>query len=323
VYAAAHVERLVERDADTMIWMDPESLVLAPPDGLVLPRGAAVALQPVFLLNKVGVPAGEAFPPYWKRILDEVGVDPATVPTVHAVVDDRPIRFYVNCGVIAYRPSRRLGEGWARALTALLSDPAYRALATADGPHAVFLHQAVLSAVLCARTRPSERRWIPISHGYPLNLADRVPAAKKVARLNDVVCLLYDNAWDQDPGWLSRVPVDEPLRGWLVESHRSLYRLTDRLSREEADCNTYLVNTGDGWVAIDPGSPRGTLRELAATAPLHAILLTHAHPDHRNGIAAWTRGADVPVVGHRRNVELLADQDRIAGLLARRNAVLS
>jgi hypothetical protein len=224
VYAAAQVERLVERDADAMIWLDPESLVLAPPGGLMLTRGAAVALQPVFLLNKVGVPAGEAFPPYWKRIFDEVGADPATVPTVRAVVDDRPIRFYVNCGVIAYRPSKRIGEAWARTLTALLSDPAYRAVATADGPHAVFLHQAVLSAVLCARTRPSERQWIPISHGYPLNLADRVPVTKKVSRLNDLVCLIYDTVWDQDPDWISRVPVDEPLRGWLLEAYRSLHR---------------------------------------------------------------------------------------------------
>ena len=94
----------------------------------------------------------------------------------------------------------------------------------------MFLHQAVLSAVLCARTRPSERRWIPVSHGYPLNLADRLPAAKRLPRLNDVVCLIYDTAWDQDPDWLSRVQVDEPLRGWLRESYRSLFRHVDFVS---------------------------------------------------------------------------------------------
>ena len=38
---------------------------------------------------------------------------------------------------------------------------------TADQAPSLFLHQAVLSAVICARTRTAEPRWIPISHAYP------------------------------------------------------------------------------------------------------------------------------------------------------------
>jgi hypothetical protein len=221
-YAAAQVERVVERDVDTLIWLDPESVILAPPEGFVLAPRESVALQPVFLLNNVGVPVGAEFPRYWTRVFDEVGVKPQAVPEVRAGVDDARIRFYINCGAIAYRPSRGIGRAWARALTALLGDRAFRGLVTADAPHAIFLHQVVLSAVLCARTRPTERRWIPIAHGYPMNLAERVPASKRVGRLNDVVCLLYDTVWDRDPDWLSRIPVDEPLREWLAAAYRSL-----------------------------------------------------------------------------------------------------
>jgi hypothetical protein len=221
-YAASQVEGVVERDVDTLVWLDPESVLLGPPVGFVLAQGESVALQPVFLLNNVGVPAGSEFPSYWTRVLEEVGVEPRAVPEVRAGVDDTRIRFYINCGAIAYRPSRGIGRAWARAMTALLGDRAFRGLATADAPHAIFLHQVVLSAVLCARTGTTERRWIPMTHGYPMNLAERVPASKRVGRLNDVVCLLYDTVWDRDPDWLSRIPVDEPLRRWLVEAYRSL-----------------------------------------------------------------------------------------------------
>jgi hypothetical protein len=221
-YATAQLERGLERDVDTLIWLDPESVLLGPPEGFVLAQSESVALQPVFLLNNVGVPAGAEFPRYWTRVFEEVGVEPQAVPEVRAGVDDARIRFYINCGAIAYRPSRGIGRAWARAMTALLGDGAFRALATADAPHAIFLHQVVLSAVLCARTRTTERRWIPMTHGYPMNLAERVPASKRVGRLNDVVCLLYDTVWDRDPDWLSRIPVDEPLRGWLARAYRSL-----------------------------------------------------------------------------------------------------
>ena len=324
-YAAAQIERGVVQSADTMLWIDPETVVLGRPEGLVLAAREAVALQPVFLSNRVGLPAGQAPDPYWARIYREAGIAATAVPTVETGVDGVRIRFYINCGVIALRPSRGLAVEWARVLSALLDDTAYRAVALADPLRALFLHQAALSGVLAARTRPSERRWFPIRTAYPIGLHDRVPAARRAARLEEVVCLIYDQAWDQDPRWLSKVPVDGQLRAWLRAESLNTLQVTSRIYREEGQCNTYLVGVGDGWVVVDPGGasgPDSILRDRAGSEKLQAILLTHAHPDHRAGIAQWKQGRDVPVVAERRHADLLADQDAIAGLLAIRNATL-
>jgi hypothetical protein len=218
-YAAATVERLVP-GAETLAWMDPESLVLGPPRALDLGPAAAVALRPVFLVNAVGQAEGTPVDGYWARLYGEAGVDGAAVPAVESFVDEQRIRFYVNCGVIAWRPGLGIAREWARALSAVLADEAYRRTHCADVRHQVFLHQAVLSAVLLARTAPAERRWLPPDHGYPLGLHERVPAAKRARRLEDLACLIYDTLFDQEPGWLDRVPVGDLLRSWLADAHR-------------------------------------------------------------------------------------------------------
>jgi hypothetical protein len=218
-YAAATVERLVP-GAETLAWMDPESLVLGPPRALVLGPAAAVALRPVFLVNAVGQAEGTPVDGYWARLYREAGVDGAAAPAVESFVDGQRIRFYVNCGVIAWRPGRGIAREWARAFSAVLADEGFRGAHCADVRHQVFLHQAVLSAVLLARTAPAERRWLPADHGYPLGLHERVPVAKRARRLEDLACFIYDTLWDQQPDWLDRVPADEPLRSWLADAHR-------------------------------------------------------------------------------------------------------
>lgn len=239
-YAAAQSERAAAASVDTMLWLDPETVLLGQPDGLELRAREAVALQPVFLPNTVGQLVSEPIDAYWSRIYGLAGVGSQPVPEVSTVVDGARIRFYINCGAIAYRPSRGLCAEWARVLTALLESPGDRSVVLADDRHALFLHQAVLSAVIAARTRPSERRWIPVSHGYPFGQHDRLPAARRATRLEDVVCLIYDDAWDAGPEWMEKIQVGEPLRGWLRAAWEQSLAVPDRISRDERLCGAHL-----------------------------------------------------------------------------------
>jgi hydroxyacylglutathione hydrolase len=66
--------------------------------------------------------------------------------------------------------------------------------------------------------------------------------------------------------------------------------------------NAYLVWRKDGSsaVAIDPGADATQMIETLQTErlKLEAILLTHAHLDHIEGVAALKRHADVPIYLH-------------------------
>jgi glyoxylase-like metal-dependent hydrolase (beta-lactamase superfamily II) len=72
-------------------------------------------------------------------------------------------------------------------------------------------------------------------------------------------------------------------------------------SAEGALVNAYLVETGDGVVAVDAmltvSDSRALRRDLEQLGkPLLAVLLTHSHPDHYGGLTELVAGDDVPIL---------------------------
>lgn len=322
-YAAAEVERLVAGTVDTLVWMDPGMLLLGAPTALRLNRKEAVALRPVYLVNTIGQPPEAEPDAFWARIYDLSGADWRTVPTVEEYATGQKVRGYYTCIVIAFRPERGICREWARVMDALLHDAAYQKRACSDRLHRIFLHQAALCGVIAAEAKPSELRPLPDGVGYPYNLHQRLPEGKRFARMNDATAVVLENAWDLTPAWMDAIQVDEPLRAWLTAAYRQTLKVTDRIWREEYSCNSYLVKTASGSVMIDPGGASSTaswLLKEAATSPVRAILLTHGHDDHRQGIALWKPGKDVPVIAQREHVDFLRTNDRLAPFYAARFA---
>lgn len=326
VLAAAQVERLVEKSARTLVWLDAETFVLSPPRSLVLGGRTTLAVRPVFLRNAVALAEGAPLDDWWARITREAGLDPGFPETVAPLVDPGRVRWYVNCGVYAVRPSKGLLREWARAFAAVASDPRTGEGAGAGGLRRVFLHQAVFSAVVLARTRAGERSWLPNAAGYPLHLHERVPAAARLARLDDAEVVIHEDLFEARPEARSAIPAFPALAAFLDEAVERVHRVADGIWREEGSCNGYLVATATGSVVIDPaGAARdgSFLRELAARRPVEAVLLTHGHDDHRLGAAAFRAGRDVPVVAQREIVRQVEARRLLAPFFAPRDAAQS
>jgi glyoxylase-like metal-dependent hydrolase (beta-lactamase superfamily II) len=78
--------------------------------------------------------------------------------------------------------------------------------------------------------------------------------------------------------------------------------------------NSYLVETREGVVVIDgqllSSGGKAVRRRIAATGkPLLAVLVTHGHPDHYNGITEIVAGADVPIVSTRGVDRVIRESD--------------
>lgn len=78
--------------------------------------------------------------------------------------------------------------------------------------------------------------------------------------------------------------------------------------------NSYLVNTGDGWLLFDVGGENpdcvATLQATIAThagGTLRGIVLTHEHPDHHAGLALVRARYDVPIYAHPSTRARMAD----------------
>src|SRR5688572_26932253 len=78
--------------------------------------------------------------------------------------------------------------------------------------------------------------------------------------------------------------------------------------------NAYLVETEHGVVAIDSMLTVTDARALRARLealgkPLLAVLLTHGHPDHYNGVTELAAGKPVPVLATRTADEVIRRYD--------------
>jgi hypothetical protein len=225
--AAAKVEEIVAGQVRSLAWFDPETLLFGPPKEMDLGDGMSAAVAPVQFVN-TGQPASEPVDSYWGPIYKRVGLDPKKIFTVETRVDRRKIRAYLNCGMFAVRPEKRLLQEWARIQDELLRDRDYQRTAITDPVHRTFLHQAVITALVVARLDREEIRIFSPAYNYPLYChgldfspqtggAFRVPADIRAAKLNGLVSVFYESLFRAHPDWPSLVPpADEPLSSWLA-----------------------------------------------------------------------------------------------------------
>ena len=336
-FAAAKVEEITAGKVGTLVWLDPETLILGPPREYDLKKGSAAAVAPVTLIN-TGQAENEPVDAYWGPIYQRCSLDLKKLFAVESFVDCRKIRAWLNCGMFSVRPERGLCREWAKILEEFLNDQEYQRTAITDGIHRTFLHQAVISALIVSRLERREIHMLSRAYNYPLFCHDldfttltggtyKIPPHKKAKKLNDLTSVFIESLFAEHADWIKVVPpVDEPLKTWLINEYFNSLMVVDHIYREENSCNSYLVITDGGSVLVDPGgaaAPESALRQLSRRWPVRAILLTHAHHDHIEGIDSWARDKEVPVIAQREIVDFISHNNRLRGFDSRRLAIQS
>ena len=223
-FAAAQAEEKARLAADALVWLDPGVVVLGQPDALALDGGADAVLRPVTLVNTIGQAPGKEPDEYWRPIFAATGLLGRSLPVLETIVEQAAIQPYYNCEVFAFNPRLGLAGEWARLLSRFLQDEAYQKTACTTFLRRLFLHQAVLSAVITARVKPGRIRPLSLASGYPFGQHEKLPATRKIASLDEAAAVIFDRTWQQDPGWLERIPSGTALRRWLAavyEDYRS------------------------------------------------------------------------------------------------------
>ncbi len=334
--AAAAVEEKIAGRISSLAWFDPETLLFLPPEEMDLPQGVKAAVNPVHLTN-IGQSESEPIHPFWSAVYKKCGLETDRLFTVKTMIDQRRVRVWLNCGIFSVRPEMGLLRKWAQLLEEMIRDDTFQKECVVETGHRIFLHQAVLSSLIAARLKREEIHLFSRGNGYPVFCHNtdfktakgvfRVPPEIRAQRLNDLTSVFHESMWYGNSSWQEALPpADEPLKQWLREEYdRTIgsLQVAENLYREENSCNSYLVKTPRGSVLIDPAGashPRSLLHRIALNSPVQAILLTHAHEDHRQGIAGWRGAAAIPVIGQREMVEFIRYHDRLGGFLDRRTA---
>ena len=214
-YAAAAAEAQVKGNSELLVWMLLDALILNPPAPFDLPAGIDFAYRPVHhtLVGSIYDQPPDAF---WSAVYRHCEADEASLFPMQTCVRDNILRPYFNAGLAVVRPVLELLTTWAETFDRLVHHPDFETLYQENKLYAVFMHQAILSAVvpkLLARERMME---LPETINYPLHLHTEHPPENRPARLNDLITCRYEE-FEILQGVLDAIPVDEPLKSWLTE----------------------------------------------------------------------------------------------------------
>lgn len=323
-FAMARAEELVNKNTSTLIWIDPESLVVNSLRDFILTKNEEIALRPVSLNNNIGIKPGSEPDEYWNRILEMAGVDFKDLPIIKTSVDEVEVKSYLNCQIYAINPKLGLGKKWIDILSELIMDNDFQ-----KGPcngyfQKVFLHQVVFTAIVNAEIKPEKIKSLPLRSNYPLNLHKKLSQEKKAGSFNHLHVISTDIMWDYYPDWMEWVPVQGQLKSWLENAYLEYIKITENLYRFEGESNSYLITTQQGSVLIDPKGASDYpvwFERIIKEHPLKAILITHGHADHRSNVDFWKGELDIPVIAQREFKDFVRYQDMFARYYARRNAI--
>ncbi len=214
VYACARAEQLAPAGVHALVWIDPSCLVVNPPLLYGLAGEMDAAVRPVHIRN-VGLPETEPLDAYWEKVYETVGVQDIQA-VVESFVDGQRIRAYFNTHAFAVNPAKGLLHAWLEGFEKLAGDQEFQAGACQDNLHQIFLHQAVLSALLAVWMAPERLRILPPDHNYPYNLHQSLSPDRRAAALNDLVSFTYEGR-SIIPADVADIEISEPLRSWLAQ----------------------------------------------------------------------------------------------------------
>ena len=221
VYACAQAEALAP-GVQSLIWVDPVFLFIQPPLLFDLGLSFGAAVRPVHIRN-VGLLTTEPLDGFWKKVYEAVGAQDIQM-TVESFVDAQRIRAYFNSHAFAVNPFKGLLRRWLQCFESLVRDQTFQSASCQDELHQVFLHQAILSALIATELDLERIRILPPDYNYPYNLHQSIPPNRRARSLNDLVCIAYENR-SVNPNKMTDIGVREPLRAWLsahVETDSSI-----------------------------------------------------------------------------------------------------
>jgi hypothetical protein len=217
--ACAKAEELLNGKAEVLVWMDVDALVLKEPDEFYPESNKKIAIRPVNLRNNVGLLVTDSTDQYWQKVYEYTGLTAEQVPAVESLVDEQKIRLYLNCAMFSIRPELGIFNEWWRLFLLLVYDRDYQNSTCITDNRKIFLHQAVLSAVIASRIRENEIQWFSNKAGYPLHHHNELADEKKAGSLNELESLIYERLWITPDSITKIILVEEPLKSWLTKEY--------------------------------------------------------------------------------------------------------
>ena len=214
-FAATRAEEDAKGRTDVLAWLSPNTVVLGEPGDFLLGEGVSLGFRPVHH-TLIGSLLDEPLDPFWSLIYELCGVPDGRVFPMGTHVDGAILRPYFNSGVLVARPGMGLMRAWRDKYVEVHDEPALRDFYEKDDRYRIFIHQAVLSAVILSEIQTHEIVELPPTYNYPLHLHGEDVTDGRPAAMGELVTMRHEGFYS-DPLWLEKMPSGDALKRWLFE----------------------------------------------------------------------------------------------------------
>ena len=201
----------MQGQAELLVWMDSNTLLLQEPKGLILPPEISLGYRPVHHLL-LGSRYDQEPDPFWTQIYESCHVPLERIFPMKPVVEDLQMRPYINAGFLVVRPEKRLLRRWYNAFLSLYQEPVFQIFQRQDERYIIFMHQAVLAGIMLTQLEREEMCELPWTYNYPGHLYEQDNTGRRPSRLDDLVTIRHEGF---EGDWWHALPTSEELRAWL------------------------------------------------------------------------------------------------------------
>ena len=215
VVASAAAESLAFDQADQLVWMDTISMVINPPDKLVLNQDTLLGCRPVDHIL-IGSLYEKPLDPFWESVYQSCGVTEDDIFPMTTSADQVKIRPYINAGMLVVRPEHKLLQHWRDNFLGIYQNSRFMDFYEQKHLFKIFIHQAVLSASVIASIDQTEIIELPDFVNYPLHMHSQYPTDHRPTTLNDRISFRYEQFFSKS-NWQDIIQVEPPLKDWIAE----------------------------------------------------------------------------------------------------------
>ncbi len=220
VLAAANAELLAKKKGLLLAWLGSNTIIFNEPQQFILDDDKNLGYRPVHHTN-IGSFYDEPIDPFWDLVYQNCKVSKEQIFPMKTHVDHNKIRPYFNAGCLIVRPEKGILQSWWKSYKELYHKKYFKDYYNKNYLYAIFIHQAVLSGVILSTIERNELFELPFDYNYPLNLYYNCPFVYRAKNINELKTVRYE-----DPEELKTLPIQDPLRSWLINQMDSFFLKT-------------------------------------------------------------------------------------------------
>ena len=214
VYAAAKAEKMALNKTENLVFLGTNSLFFDSPEKFLLKEGINLGYRPVHH-KLIGSLYHEPIDYFWSLIYQKCDVKQDKSFPMQTHVDGQILRPYISSGCLVVNPKRGFFKVWWENYRIIHKEPVFKEFYEKYDLYEIFIHQAVLSAVMLSELEKNEIEELPFEYNYPINLYHESLEEFKPKNFEKLVTARYYLEKIVEEDEFNKIPFTESMKSWL------------------------------------------------------------------------------------------------------------